>query len=247
MKRSPVVVHTMGRVGSFTIATSIAHLGLFETFHTHFLDSKSVANLRKRMENRSRPWPESIEAAIAVSETVLPESQQIKMITLVRDPVARNISACFAGFTEQSEAGDESPLDREKVKQIFDSFFHERPARWFENEFHSALGIDLLAIPFPKEQGFGRYQFDKIDLLVMQNEIPDNVKREQLADFLEIGEINLIRKNDQMLSDPRYVDFKAQVPLTEEYLDRLYGLPFVSHFYNDQAIQGFRRRWTPQT
>lgn len=41
-----------------------------------------------------------------------------------------------------------------------------------------------------------------------------------------------------------YAEFERTVTLPSSYLARMFGSTFARHFYTDEEIDGFKRRWT---
>lgn len=233
----------MGRVGSSTVAFACEELPQYQTYHTHFLNMERIEGLIKRAEKKQRDVAGNIKRSLVVINDVLPSGCDVKFITLVRDPVARNVSGCFADYLLDTKGQPSAPLTRDVVEARFKDFYHDRPEWWFDRELKTPLGIDVLASPFNKEEQVERRKYGRFDLLLMQTEMPDEKKVAALREFLETDDIDLKPRNVHAKKDDRYHDFLAYVPIDEEYMDRFYNLPYVRHFYTDEAIDGFRRRW----
>lgn len=72
----------------------------------------------------------------------------VKVITLVRDPIERNISAGFARFRRQGELEElrRHVTDPAGTDQIWQKLDMSLPFHWFDLEFHDALGIDTYQV-----------------------------------------------------------------------------------------------------
>ena len=244
MEKKPIIVHTMGRVGSSTVAFACDELDGYETYHTHFLNQQSIADLLRRAERRGRKIAPNISRSLVVLNEILPKTDEVKMITLVRDPVARNLSGCFANFLTKKPRSEGALLTRQEVQDQFDQFYHDRPLWWFDRELKEALEIDLLAHPFSKEDQFQRLKFGQIDLLAMQAELDDEIKLRVLQEFLGTNELGLKRRNVHAKKDDRYGQFLQYAPVTSDYMDKFYDQPYVKHFYTTEAIAEFRKKWS---
>jgi hypothetical protein len=244
MGKTPIIVHTMGRVGSSSVAFACEELSNYQTYHTHFLNRDSIDDLMRRADRRGRKVAPNIQRSLTVLNEILPQGGPVKMITLVRDPVARNLSGCFANFLTKNKGLGEARLTPQMVEEQFSSFYHDRPVWWFDRELKEPLGIDLLGSAFPQDQQFDRRSFGQIDLLVMQAELSDEIKLKVLREFLESDELELKRRNVHAKKDDRYSLFLQLAPVTEEYMDKFYDQPYVKHFYDDAMLRGFRTLWS---
>ena len=244
MEKKPIIVHTMGRVGSSTVAFACDELDGYETYHTHFLNQQSIDDLLRRAERRGRKIAPNISRSLVVLNDILPKTDEVKMITLVRDPVARNLSGCFANFLTKKPRSEGALLTRQEVQDQFDQFYHDRPLWWFDRELKEALEIDLLAHPFSKEDQFQRLKFGQIDLLAMQAELDDEIKLRVLQEFLGTNKLGLKRRNVHAKKDDRYGQFLQYAPVTSDYMDKFYDQPYVNHFYTTEAIAEFRKKWS---
>ena len=74
MEKKPIIVHTMGRVGSSTVAFACDELDGYETYHTHFLNQQSIADLLRRAERRGRKIAPNISRSLVVLNDILPKT-----------------------------------------------------------------------------------------------------------------------------------------------------------------------------
>ena len=108
---------------------------------------------------------------------------EVKIISLVRDPVARNISAFFHDFEDW--AG--KPLEQisggiEQIKRIFlEQFDHDYTLRWFDR-LEDTLGVNVYNHPFPRE-GYNIVRKGKMSILIMRLELDDKNKQSKLKSF----------------------------------------------------------------
>ena len=111
----------------------------------------------------------------------------------------------------------------------------------------ATFGIDVFACPFDRENGYGIYERDGHRLLILQFE-----KLQQLAgairDFLGLPEFELARENvgESKAYGPVYKRFLERVRFDGAFLDQMYNNRFARHFYTDEDIEAFRRRWSKQ-
>ena len=73
------------------------------------------------------------------------------------------------------------------------------------------------------------------------NEIWDKASNEYFG-------INNMSLENQHLSKEKYYgnlyeDFRKNITLNEDYIQNLYDTPLIKHFYTEEEISSFRRKW----
>lgn len=252
-----MVVHQIGKVGSTTVVRALRDAGI-ASYHVHSLRPDRLRDyahqrrsretavhrhdgawvwegelLSKRLPRRGRPW---------------------NVITLVRDPVARDVSDFFQDLhlTVPAAVIDAASESDGELAALFDHW-NDRwvtpgvaldAPTWFEEEFHEVLGIDLLDHPFSVERGWEIYAEPHVRILVMRTEDLTTNGSEALRAFLGI-EASLPKANTRADSSSSllYKRFLANLELPRDYLDRSYGSAYARHFYSDAQLAVFRSRW----
>lgn len=174
-----------------------------------------------------------------------------RVVTLVRDPVARNLSAFFQigdlflpEFSQKLSAGEW------QTATLTDSFLndfsaHNIPLTCLEAELGSVLGVDVYAHPFSAEEGWQIIRGDGDDLLILKIERLDEIGERPIGAFLGRDSVPLLPVN--LTSEKEYAkayrEFRNRLFLLEDYLDAMYESRFVRHFYSETEIDSFRRRW----
>ena len=103
------------------------------------------------------PW--HIRHSLMVKEELLDKGRPVRVITAVRDPVARNISAYFNNLTlstlkrEFNEEELQAMMD-----QFLDKYSHDIPLVWFDKEMRDVLGLDVYHYPFPQKKGCNEFK-----------------------------------------------------------------------------------------
>lgn len=181
----------------------------------------------------------------------LPPADYNQVISLVRDPIARNISAFFAPSVNplhgrlQAYAEYDPRLLREFL-EVFPEEQHEWPLVWFDEIFKPATGIDVYATPFPKQKGYGIYEGAEYRALVIRTEDLSKKLAKALVEFLDLPDDAAIavehRAHGQYYTG-LYTDFLAKVTIPESYIERMYGSKYANHFYSKAALKHFAERW----
>lgn len=243
----PLLVWQMGKVGSRTILESLhdqRYRGAM--FHVHVLSDY----LTRKGEVSRRA---SIRGNVAflysdvLREEIRRGDREWKVITLVREPVGRNLSAFFQNLDVYLPGVDIGSMDSQVLEErFFATFDHDRPVEWFAHEFPEVLGLDIYASAFPKQQGYQVINTGPVDVLVLRMEDLNRVGEGVLAEFLGMEHVSLTRTNVGSSKGyaRQYADVKKHVRIPKDYLDRMYDSEYARHFYTQEELAGFRSRWT---
>lgn len=251
-----LLVHQMGRAGSMTTVNTLRGAGLtLPVFHTHWLHPDSV---KLRLEwNRHLPWnrmPLNVRTSSLISAELAregPARRQWKLVTVFREPVARNVSVFFLSieafvedFHRRFARGE---LDHATLLDIFlRKFPHEQPLEWFDREVRDVFGVDVYEYGFPRERGYEIVREAPVDVLLIKVERLDECFRGAFGEFLGV-EVDGLRQSHVTERDPAmpmYRDFVRTARFPAEYLDRMYGSRFVRHFYSEAEVDAFRAKWS---
>jgi hypothetical protein len=185
-----------------------------------------------------------------------------KVITLVRDPVARNLATFFENIEVVSvDSRNNWALSSEEydfqvnvrnndlnelIKLFFQKCRHDTPLVYYDREFKSIFDIDVYASQFPTSKGYEIYTGKHADILLIRLEDLNQCLRSAIKEFLDINDIALKDKNigEQKDYADLYKDFKSHISLPNSYLDKLYKSKFCTHFYEEEEISRFRSRWS---
>jgi putative capsular polysaccharide synthesis protein len=256
-RETPILVYQMGKVGSETVARSLANAGLsVAVFHIHYLTAAALEVVEQRIKNHWNPSRGGRAVNLWESQCIMKwlrtgrPGERWSVVTLVRDPVARNISDYFHKLAELNparvagEASDElvAELGREFLERFED---HEVPLTWFDSELKSVFGLDVYDAPFPVAKGYGLYANDNAAVLVVRAEDLDRVAADAFREFLGIEKLTLSAANlaQQKPYARLYRRFIEQVELPSEYLSRMYESRFARHFYAEEELAAFSRKW----
>ena len=254
---SPVIVFQMGKVGSTTIVKAL-HESMSETpvFHVHFLSEEGVADAKHRLREltkRSNANAWCLYESDFVRRYLLKRDagQKLKLVTLFREPVSRNISSFFynvhkyvPGFNQYSIEDDRwlSELTNCYLKQFPE---HDYSLNWFDLEMKKAFDVDVYDYQFEKEYGYTIIQTDDVDILILKLEKLKEISGQALSDYFRVGNIRLKTENtsDEQSYTEFYKRFIESVKLPEWYLDTMYDSRYMRHFYTEDEIFRFRARW----
>lgn len=223
---TPVIVLQMGKVASTSIYESLKGYYIGGVFHAHRFERDNLdPNIRM------------------LYRYVFDEERPLKIVSLVREPIGRNVSAFFENYDRiVGEKAHKTSLSLEQMKQAFyTAWTNEEPLNWFDEVIKADFGIDVYSLPFP-DSGVRVYSAGRFELLVMKHDLPNSVKEKEIKAFLgiEIFKISEANVGDQKLYFKEYGKFKDE-PLSVEYVDRMLSSKYAKHFYpNSRAL---RLKW----
>jgi len=234
----PVILYQMGKVGSSSLKATLEHYE-FKSLHIHryyFRNNERPTNLKRLI----------VKARHNTKLNSLLKSKKVKVITLYRDPLPRNISSFFQNLDVYFTKKEMKNLNYEKLKQKFNTSFrfHNTPNNWFDIELKRKLDIDVFEFPFDKEKGYSIIKKGNIELLVCTTSKINTLEKE-FAQFLELDEFKLINKNvgNNKWYRDLYKEFKDKYKPSEEILSKLYESKTINHFYLASIIKTMRNKW----
>ena len=266
---APLLVYQMGKVGSETVASSLSVLKLdMPIYHVHYLSESLVSeteeNRRKYFHTEKyhllkRPWLyQFLQGEISKGL----EGRRWKIITLTREPVARNLSAFFEniefkpvgvnnGYEIKSDYYGIEPtiVTIDDLSKLMDLFFdrlkHDAPLVFFDRELKGVFDIDVFSSEFPISKGYAIYEGNKADVLLIRLENLNECAQDAFKEFLNIDNFTLINTNTaaEKTYDPVYRKFKNNIALPDSYIDKLYNSKYMRHFYSKAETEEFRKRW----
>lgn len=238
----PIMVYQMGKVGSRTIVDSLYQYG-FESWHIHYLSKKFNKWIEKR---------EPITFLEAVDQVAGNRMEKIKVISLVRNPIERNVSSFFQNIEnfhpELVRGYRDGSVSIEKIIEVFFHRHgiedHDQPLTWWNRELKGMLNVDIFRSKFPKEKGYCIYQTDKVDLLLIKLEKLNECAEEAFKKFLGIEQFKIKESNkgDNKTYSDIYQDFKNKIKFPSHYVIKYLESRETRYFYTDEEIESMKRR-----
>lgn len=255
--KQPLLIYQMGKVGSTTLLDTLRPLlPQSQIYHVHVL---SDVGIHQEDQNYYGGKPTFFSKSHLPASKHLFESKflrkqmvrgmtGIKIITLSRDPVGREISAFFqenlpdAGFRQRLS-------DPARVTGVVENFWQGNAfgfaLNWFDQELKTVFGFDVYAQPFPHRQGYGIYKHNGTEILVIKLEALNSCFHPALKAFLGIDVPTL--KQSNVTKGKGYPDLHAAflkaLTFSPEFLDEVYNGKYTTHFYTETERQTFRARW----
>lgn len=234
----PLLVYQLGKVGSSSLEYSLDRAWPGLTVHAHSMIPHNT---------------ETVELT-GMREFVVQKRKPLLVISLVREPIARNVSAFFENFDREiSKVGDRPILSVDNMIEIFLAKYpHQIPLTWFDDHMKPDCGIDVYQHPFPSN-GVQVIEEGHVRLLLMRVEIDDELKESAIKDFLGLKEFRIKRVNDagQKAYIETYRVFREKFVPPDSYIEQMYESRYFKHFYAGHKAQLVakwkRQQKTPNT
>ena len=232
-----VLLYQMGKVGSRSLDYSLKNNNEteVEVFHLHrMLPSSNLSHILKAVCNGNIPQAVTYRCWMEIFEKIILKKTKVYIISGVREPIARNISAFFqnAKLTDSQLRETNSVIDL-----FFDTYPHDTPLTWFDLQFQQPLGIDVYQYPFDKESGCVEFSVDNCEVMIISAEKVNREKEEHVTKFLKLREFKIINRN--AASEKPYADayreFKKKIRFPASYIEKMLDSKYAKHFFD----QGF--------
>lgn len=241
-----VFVYTMGKVGSSAI-----YEGLSEAYQLHNFDGEIPA---KYFSSRFTPyvrrylfetlrWKLFHKKAYKRFEKAMRLGHKVKVISVVRDPVARNISAFFQNL-DASQIYSKEGLQHD----FFALTNHMLPLEWFDLEFKRHLGVSVYDYKFDVDSGYSIIEQDNCEIMIVQleklNANADVIRRFIDDDKFDFAVSDVQGNVSSVKWYKEYVQFlKENAVFPRAYLDLMYDSKYMRHFYSQSDIANLRAKW----
>jgi hypothetical protein len=236
--QSPVIVWTMGKVGSLSVYHAIRAAKL-RALHPHYCDAASLRHLREKF-GRDLPVIKHGMDAAEVIERATPENPAL-IVTMVRTPIERNISSYFhnRGFLNIST----NDLG-ENIRLFIDTYSHHVVLKWLDLNLKKVLDLDVYAEPFDKEKGFRIYDRGRHKVLLLRSDLSRGDQGAIVSDFLgrpiTIGDRNVA--GEKAYADD-YQAFVDRIDLSKEFVDGMLNSAYAQHFWQKEKLDQLRKFW----
>ncbi|CZF78477.1 putative capsular polysaccharide synthesis family protein [Grimontia marina] len=248
-----VLVYQMGKVGSSSIEASLEHAGI-PSWHIHTFDDNEEFQMYHNTDDVACFFDWHIRAAYKLTlshrKRILQKRDHLKIITLVRDPIATVVSRFFQDLHIQFIAGKKNEAihgDMDAtLRHLTDAF--ETQMRldyftdWFDRELKRQFDIDVLKHVQDPSQTHWRIEQGGCDVLLMKCEAI-NQSTDVLGEFLELPDFKLQSSNEASNKwySALYQRFKETYPF--ERLFHLYDAPLYRTVFSEEEITQFKKKW----
>ncbi len=170
----------------------------------------------------------------------------VRVISLVREPISRNVSSFFENFERYTGvAPKQSAFSVEELKELFlEKFDANGAAKWYEEFLVKGLGVEPLGAPV-QAPGVQQITHQNVRLLFCKTELTDSEKELAVKDFLGLQKFLLAKENVGAKKDYAFIyqEFKQHVRFSPEYVEPLLNDAYCQHFYSNEERDEMRAKW----
>ena len=247
-----VLIYTIGKVGSSSVYDSLKASAKVNipVFHIHALNPERIEEQKQYYKDSKRgSVPFHLIQSTVLSELLPGYTGQIHLITLVREPIQRELSSLFQdsfNFTKSSNLMDSEmkTVVEDKVQKMLQKLPEDE---WFVNELKHVFGFDIYKMPFDPDSGYWitHDKDQKIALAFIRLENLRSCFSEAMTQLFELeGGLPLVDSNvsDAKFYNEAYKQIKRSISLSGDELNKLLETHFIQKFYADK-LDAIRERW----
>ncbi len=255
-RNEPIIVLTVGKVGSSSVYNSLKRQLDRPVFHLHRFTPKTISMAKQQHLDSAR---NSLPMHLILAEELLNKMNHsapcnIQVITLIREPIAQCISAFFQNtdkYGREIEGRDitiNEARTLQRLKEIFSQHdISDNVLSWLDTEIKEHFGIDVFKEEFPHKKGYQIYDNQKGNarLLLMRLEDLSDVFTQATKDFFDDDKgYKLFSSNigTSKIYKDAYINVKNTITLPEAAVQKIIDSKFVRHFYPDK-IEAIKERW----
>ena len=244
-----ILIHTIGKVGSSSVYQSVADAfpENRSIFHIHSLnqDRNKEQELYYRSSKRGSV-PLHLIISRIISDRLSSYKGQILVITLIREPISRELSSVYQDYFNFSDDKNISAdWMRNVIKKKVQEMATELPEeKWFKSELLEVFGVDVFKQKFDVAKGyFNLKDGNVVFALIRLEDLNDKFADMMLEMFGKQG-VKLVRENDSSdkFYDAHYKEEMNELRIDSSTFDRIIGQRFVTHFYSDKLNQ-LSKKW----
>ena len=240
----------MGKVGSSSIQSSLRRHKELASFQFHRFGGSHANTLLRS------PWRiGEVDFGAAQHEVIGMLMQKrmvqldlpLKVITLVREPIGRNLSAYFQNWDYFMRLrGDRARRSaQQEVEHFLEAYDHQIPEKWLTGQFSDYLDVDVFSHNFDKEAGYGRIRSGTADILLMHHDLDDHLKRELISELVGLRIAPLVRANEAGSKPYAAIYNQVRQPgnLPPGHVEDMLNSRYARHFYTLQHRRKLALKW----
>lgn len=255
----PILIYQMGKVGSTTIYDSLIDAGIPNAvLRVHFLSTDLPKHKEIIVKAGMNPPPYHIFLSEAVCKILSRNPHRpCKIVSLVRDPIARVISDVFENpyFASENIKKEKGDIDAEKAHKYIERKLSEPDTfkylnEWFDRELKQVFDFDVFAEPFPVNVGHAVYRKANIEVLIIRLEDLSQKGPTAISQFLGLKKPLILKQSNVREKSKESETYKRvvnKIQLDSALCRRIYSTSrLADHFYGEQMVNQFLSKWTKQ-
>lgn len=241
-----LLIYQMGKVGSTALEKSLP-----KAIHIHTLYGTYLCEFYHKLRYRTLISRLKCSAVQKAKRIIIKRRNKIKIITLVRDPLNRDISHYFQDiqyWLTLHNLNAKADIRDENIDALVDCFEHtynfDYARNWFENEVSRFCKMNVTDIEFDKVRGIGYLNKGKFEILVIRMDKLDGLE-DEISKFAN-KKIVMRRVNDSSKKwySEAYKDFRTRYVPSDDVLNKIFSSPWLAAFFSSEDIESWKKEAT---
>lgn len=240
------LIYTAGKVGSSSIYLSLKPHLKHKVYFAHRLLQNNIDKYRKHFIDFSKQPPFQ-KMGFLLLNNVINKNKPIKIITAVRSPIDRTVSAFFQNYNMYAK---HKTFDEKHICKCIEEFFPiEFTVNWWADEFIKSTKIDIYNEGFNKQKKHQTYQQANIEALVFRADLPDVKKEKIIQEFLSLPHFKIERHNitSSKQTAAIYSAVKKSGYFSDAYIEKMLNVKSTRAFFNSTEIEAMKEKWSKKT
>ena len=244
-----LILYAMPKTGTQAMKATLNQYG-FEHTYVHFLNMNALISkqLYTYYNEKIACLSEMLDYPAFVTENYLNsiKKKKIKIITSIREPIARNFSLIFQSIKNWSPYALARKSNGDFEQGIIKCLDHGSNSSWdwFDDEIKEIFGIDVFKYPFDKNQGYCVIKKDNVEIFLYRLESSKQLDQ-ALGAFLGAKDIRMLTYHEAQKEEYRFIyeQLKRELHLPENIISQYYDNDKMRHFYTEDEIRNLQNVW----
>jgi hypothetical protein len=251
--KPPIIILTPGKVGSSSVYYTLKKKLSNQVFHIHNLSEQGIKNsIDYHINSNRRSIPLHLIISKFLRKKLTNYSGELFVITIIREPISREISAFFQNTELYKDILENKNLeiDLTMAKELL---YHRLGLNicqdlkdWFDLEIFNNFQIDVFKNTFDREKKYVISNNENYHHLLLKTEDLDAIFPGAIMEFLNLKEPMLLRKanvGDQKHYADIYKKVKKNIKLKPQIINQIVNSTFFQHFYSEDK-QSVIDKWS---
>ena len=251
--KPPVIILTPGKVGSSSIYYTLKKVIHNKIFHIHYISKSGIKKSQiSHMNSDRKSLPLHLIVSDLLSKKLKKYNGVINIITVVREPISREISSYFQNTEFYRNTVESKDLEVNKVKslEILNNIFKDNICsnleNWFNDEILANFGVDVFSQSFDNEKGYIILNKGQYRILLLKMETMNQVFSNAIKEFLKLKK-GVPLKNSNIGFNKHYAqqykEIKSEFKISKTVLSLIINSKYFNQFYNEEKIK-ILDKWT---
>ena len=251
--KPPVIILTPGKVGSSSIYNTLKKNLPNSIFHIHNISKSGIKESHiSHMISDRKSRPLHLIVSDLLSKKLEKYNGAINIITVVREPISREISSYFQNteFYRNSVESKNLKINKVKSLEILDNIFKDNIClnleNWLNVEILANFGVDVFSQSFDNEKGYVILNKGQYRILLLKTETMNQVFSNAIQEFLTLEKGVPLKNSNIGLNKhyaQQYKDIKNELKISKTVLSSIINSKYCNHFYNEEKIK-ILEKWT---